>query len=112
MKIQKTKKIFRTSKIPKDDIIYLIILFKIGTRGMSKSYSIEYLKNINDKLERNFSEFGNIKIKNLVLEYSESNKIDVQILYPSLKSLKKSTNGLLTKIQERKLKIFDLLNDL
>jgi hypothetical protein len=87
----------------------IILLHKIGIKDMSRAMVDEqiskYMKNLTHK-------FNNLNILNYVVLNSETRETDIKLLYPDFYSLKSELFEHLPNSKKRKMKIFELLNEI
>jgi hypothetical protein len=103
--------IIRIKRKPKV-IEYIILLHKVGVAGMSRTKASELMIDYKEGILNELNEFGNIRIKNIVVPSDSVREFDIQVLYPTVDSIMDKLKGSLTTPQERKLKIFKLLEEL
>jgi hypothetical protein len=102
---------FKKSK--KRELEYIIIAYIIAVYGMSYQERDEYLIKINDFLNsKENTQFGNLRIKNIILPNRENTNSDVKLIFPTVSGFESSIlNDYLSETKKRKLKIFKFLND-
>ncbi len=103
-----SKKI-RNIKRKKEDII---LVHKIAVAGLSKAMAEEQISKYIQYLPQTH---GDLNILNIVLPMSDSCSdptTDVKMIYPDYSMLKSEIFTELNKIQKRKMKIFELLNEI
>mgnify|MGYP006099765667 CR=1 FL=1 len=94
---------------------YIILLHKICITGMSRNDAKDRLNAYQENIINDFESFGNIRIKNLVVpteNFNDTRNVDITVVFPSVESIMEKLKGVLSIHQERKLKIFKLLEEL
>ncbi len=90
---------------------YLILFHKIGIAGMSRQDATETIETYRETIEENLAGINDLTINNIIVGTSENNDIDITVVYPNVEDILNKMEGYLTISQERKLKIFKLLDE-
>jgi hypothetical protein len=90
---------------------YIVLLHKVCISDMSRARAEELVNRYNYEVVSNINTFGNLKFKNIIVP-TTSEDSDIEVLYPTIESITEKLKGNLTVPQERKLKIFKLLDEL
>lgn len=91
---------------------YVILLHKVGVSGVSRARFEEVIDSYRKEIADQLTTFGNIKIKNIVVPCQTVEDFSIEVVYPTIESISEKLKDNLSTAQERKLKIFKLLEDL
>lgn len=92
---------------------YVIMAYIIGVEGLSNQMVAEEYHKIKEIVNtEEYTSFGNLEIKNIVICDRSSEKFDVKLLYPTPREIKTELYQYLTKHQKRRVEIYNLLDTL
>jgi len=99
-------------KSKRPEFEYVILLHKVSVANMSRARANEVLHNYKHEIVEDLNKFGNIMIKNIVVPCQTVEDFSIEVVYPTVDSIMEKLDSSLTIPQERKLKIFKLLEEL
>ena len=99
-------------KPKKDEFEYVILLHKVSVANMTRKKAVEVVNSYNNEIVEDLNQFGNIIIKNIVVPCQSTEDFSIEVVYPTVDSIMEKLKSSLTIPQERKLKIFKLLEEL
>ncbi len=105
------KRISKNKKLRRKE--YVIMAYILGVEGLSSQTVEEEYRTIKEIVNtEEYTSFGNLEIKNIVICDHSSEKFDVKLLYPTAREIKAELYQYLTKHQKRRIEIYNLLDTL
>lgn len=89
---------------------YLILLHRVGLDGKNIERANELLEIYKKNIDEVLGDIPFLTIKNIIVGISDNNDVTITSIYPNVEDILEKLKGNLTISQERKIKIFQLLD--